>query len=62
MQEQFLALKASAGSGKTFSLSLRFIYLLFQGANARQILTLTFTKKASNEMYRKSMSILKVFW
>lgn len=39
MQEQFLALKASAGSGKTFSLSLRFIYLLFQGANPHQILT-----------------------
>ena len=49
-QAQFLALKASAGSGKTFSLALRFIYLLFCGANPHQILTLTFTKKASNEM------------
>ncbi len=59
MQEQFLALKASAGSGKTFSLSLRFIYLLFQGANPHQILTLTFTKKASNEMYRRIYEHLK---
>lgn len=49
-QAQFLALKASAGSGKTFSLALRFIYLLFCGANPHQILTLTFTRKASNEM------------
>lgn len=59
MQEQFLALKASAGSGKTFNLSLRFIYLLFQGANPHQILTLTFTKKASNEMYRRIYEHLK---
>ena len=49
-QAQFLALKASAGSGKTFNLALRFIYLLFCGAKVHQILTLTFTKKASNEM------------
>lgn len=48
--EQFLALKASAGSGKTFALALRFIYLLCQGAKAWEILTLTFTKKAANEM------------
>lgn len=58
-QEQFLALKASAGSGKTFSLSLRFIYLLFQGANPHQILTLTFTKKASNEMRHRIYFHLK---
>ncbi|RDU59220.1 RecB-like helicase [Helicobacter marmotae] len=50
---QYLALKASAGSGKTFNLALRFIYLLFCGANPNQILTLTFTKKASNEMRQR---------
>lgn len=59
MQEQFLALKASAGSGKTFNLSLRFIYLLFQGANPHQILTLTFTKKASIEMHHRIYEHLK---
>lgn len=48
--EQYLALKASAGSGKTFALSLRFLYLLFCGANPNEILTLTFTNKASAEM------------
>nr|WP_241993703.1 RecB-like helicase [Helicobacter sp. MIT 05-5293] len=58
--EQFLALKASAGSGKTFALSLRFVYLLFCGANPHQILTLTFTKKASDEMYHRIHQHLKI--
>ena len=46
----FLALEASAGSGKTFALSVRFIAILLSGADAREITTLTFTKKAANEM------------
>nr|WP_229204349.1 RecB-like helicase [Campylobacter anatolicus] len=46
----FLALKASAGSGKTFALSVRFITLVLNGANANEIIALTFTKKAANEM------------
>ncbi|WP_334089961.1 RecB-like helicase [Helicobacter typhlonius] len=58
-QAQFLALKASAGSGKTFNLALRFIYLLFCGANPHQILTLTFTKKASNEMRHRIYEYLR---
>lgn len=58
--EQFLALKASAGSGKTFALSLRFVYLLFCGANPHQILTLTFTKKASDEMYHRIHQHLQI--
>lgn len=48
--KQFLALKASAGSGKTFALTVRYISLLLHGANATEILTLTFTNKAANEM------------
>ncbi|RDU56989.1 RecB-like helicase [Helicobacter sp. MIT 99-10781] len=51
--QQFLALKASAGSGKTFALSLRYIYLLCAGAKPWEILTLTFTKKAANEMKKR---------
>ena len=43
-------LNASAGSGKTFALCVRYIALLFQGVPANEILTLTFTKKAANEM------------
>lgn len=46
----FLALEASAGSGKTFALSVRFITILLSGADAREITALTFTKKAANEM------------
>ncbi len=61
-KKQFFALKASAGSGKTFNLSLRFIYLLFQGANPHQILTLTFTKKASKEMYHRIHDYLKFLY
>jgi exodeoxyribonuclease V beta subunit len=48
--KQFLALKASAGSGKTFALTVRYICLLLHGARPNEILTLTFTNKAANEM------------
>jgi len=48
--EQFLCLKASAGSGKTFALTVRYISLLLQGVNVTSILTLTFTNKAALEM------------
>lgn len=48
--KKFLALKASAGSGKTFALTVRYISLLLKGAKANEILTLTFTNKAANEM------------
>lgn len=41
---------ASAGSGKTYQLSRRFLYLVAAGAQADSILTLTFTKKAAAEM------------
>lgn len=56
---QFLALKASAGSGKTFALAMRYISLLFSGANANEILTLTFTKKAASEMNKRILDNLK---
>ncbi|MDY6057460.1 MAG: UvrD-helicase domain-containing protein, partial [Campylobacter lanienae] len=45
-----LCLKASAGSGKTFALTVRYIALLLQGNHPRKILALTFTNKAANEM------------
>lgn len=46
----FLALEASAGTGKTYNLALRFIELILMGANIHQIVALTFTNKAANEM------------
>lgn len=48
--ENYLCLEASAGSGKTFALSVRYIALLLQGNHPRKILALTFTNKAANEM------------
>lgn len=48
--KKYLALKASAGSGKTFALTVRYITLMLLGAKPNEILTLTFTNKAANEM------------
>ncbi len=48
--KQFVCLKASAGSGKTFALTVRYISLLLKDINASSILTLTFTNKAALEM------------
>lgn len=46
----YLALKASAGSGKTFILSVRYIALVLDGVSPKSITALTFTKKAASEM------------
>ncbi len=59
-RRQCMALKASAGSGKTFALSVRFLALLFKGANPSEILTLTFTKKATAEMKERILDYLKI--
>ncbi|MGT0075208.1 RecB-like helicase [Helicobacter pylori] len=59
-KRQCMALKASAGSGKTFALSVRFLVLLFKGANPSEILTLTFTKKATAEMKERILDYLKI--
>src|SRR5215207_9085882 len=43
--------KASAGSGKTFLLTIKYLQLLFeQPGNYRHILAVTFTNKATAEM------------
>ncbi|BCX80088.1 RecB-like helicase [Campylobacter sp. 19-13652] len=48
--QPYLSLSASAGSGKTFALSVRFIALFLKGADISTITALTFTKKAASEM------------
>ncbi len=51
--------RASAGSGKTFTLALRYIALLIAKPNAyREILAVTFTNKATEEMKSRIMSYL----
>jgi len=54
-----LAYEASAGSGKTFMLVVRYLGLLFVGANPSKILALTFTNKAANEMQEKIITTLE---
>src|SRR5690606_37068895 len=53
-------LKASAGSGKTFSLTVHFLIFLFSGNKKyREILAVTFTNKATAEMKERVLSVLK---
>ncbi|MBN2782058.1 MAG: RecB-like helicase [Campylobacterales bacterium] len=54
-----LAYKASAGSGKTFMLVVRYLSLLFKGADSKKILTLTFTNKAASEMQERIIATLE---
>lgn len=58
--KQFLVLEASAGSGKTFSLALRYVYLLLEGAKIGEILALTFTNKAVEEMRQRIGDFLMI--
>ncbi len=54
-----LAYEASAGSGKTFMLVVRYLSLLFQGAQSSKILALTFTNKAASEMSERIIETLE---
>jgi len=54
-----LAYEASAGSGKTFMLVVRYLSLLFQGAEPSKILALTFTNKAAHEMRERVVETLE---
>ena len=54
-----LAYEASAGSGKTFMLVVRYLSLLFMGAAPSKILALTFTNKAAHEMSERVVETLE---
>ncbi|WP_140937140.1 UvrD-helicase domain-containing protein [Sphingobacterium lumbrici] len=53
-------LKASAGSGKTFSLTVHYLTLLLSKENSyREILAVTFTNKATAEMKERILGVLQ---
>ena len=56
---RFVAMLASAGTGKTYSLTLRYLAKLFLGASPQDILAITFTNKAANEMRTRVHSFLE---
>ncbi|MGJ8641156.1 MAG: UvrD-helicase domain-containing protein [Opitutaceae bacterium] len=49
---QHIAISASAGSGKTFQLTNRFIYLLHLTEKPERIIALTFTRTAAGEFFQ----------
>ncbi len=59
MPKPLKILQASAGSGKTFSLTAHYLTLLFSGDNKyREILAVTFTNKATEEMKSRILEVL----
>lgn len=60
---ELLIYKASAGSGKTFTLAVQYIRRLVENpASYRQILAVTFTNKATAEMKERIMQQLYGLW
>ena len=49
---------ASAGSGKTYQLTNRFVKLLALGARPERIVALTFTRKAAGEFFDEILNKL----
>ena len=61
--KQLTVYKASAGSGKTFTLAVEFISLLIENPMSyRNILAVTFTNKATEEMKLRILSQLYGIW
>ena len=63
MVKSLTVYKASAGSGKTFTLATEYIRLLVENPQSyRHILAVTFTNKATEEMKRRILSQLYGIW
>ena len=59
MNSQLTVYKASAGSGKTFTLAKEYMVLVIQDPSSyRNILAVTFTNKATEEMKNRIISKL----
>ena len=59
-QKPFIIYKSSAGSGKTYTLTLEYLKLALRSPHAfKQILAVTFTNKATQEMKERIISELK---
>ena len=56
-----IIVSACAGSGKTWLLVARMIRILLAGAKPSEILALTFTRKAAQEMRERLYSLLQQF-
>ena len=60
MLQPIKILQASAGSGKTFSLTVHYLTLLFSAETKyREILAVTFTNKATEEMKTRILEVLQ---
>ena len=57
--KRHIALEASAGTGKTYTLTLRLINLLLSGVSLDKIVALTFTNKAAQEMKQRLIKLLR---
>ncbi len=57
-RERHLLLRASAGTGKTYALTSRYLALLFDGADPSAILATTFTRKAAHEILERVLERL----
>ncbi|HRI48337.1 MAG TPA: UvrD-helicase domain-containing protein, partial [Ignavibacteriaceae bacterium] len=54
-----ISLTANAGSGKTFVLKERFLKIVLElGVPLREIVAITFTKKAASELYKKIAELI----
>ncbi|MCX7905821.1 MAG: UvrD-helicase domain-containing protein [Elusimicrobiales bacterium] len=58
-QAQAILISASAGSGKTFRLTKKYIELLLAGEEISSLLAITFTDNAANEMKDRIIEYLK---
>lgn len=58
MSARHVMIRASAGAGKTYALTSRYVALLAQGAAPERIVALTFTRKAAGEFFDEILNKL----